>query len=40
MCTKKMVVYFYALFEWFIGAEDGIGPVAFTTWLKYKDVMK
>ena len=38
--TKKIVVYFYALFEWFIDAEDGIGRVAFTTWLKYKDVMK
>ena len=32
--TKKIVAYFYALFEWFIGAEDRIGSVAVSTWLK------
>jgi hypothetical protein len=32
--TKKIVLRVYALFEWFIGAEDGIGSVAFATWLK------
>jgi hypothetical protein len=32
--TKKIVPYFYALFERFIGAEDGIGTVIITAWLK------
>lgn len=32
--TKEIVMCFYALFEWFIGAEDGVGSVTFATWLK------
>ena len=31
---EVIVVRFYALFEWFVGAEDGIRSVAFATWLK------
>ena len=40
MWSKRIVVYLNALFERFIDAEDGIGAVVFTTWLKYKDVMQ